>query len=80
MLRNPIIDDFKGRGYVPPLDPPMSCLLFVGWHEVITFAHCDRVRKHVIDLGNSLWGVHVMQEASVHCHKIEMEIHFFITT
>ena len=54
MLRNPIISDFNGRGYVPPLDPPMSCLLFVGWHEVTTFAHCDRVRKHVIYLGNSL--------------------------
>ena len=59
MLRYPIVDDFTGRGYVPNLDPPMSCLLFMGWHEclckVITFPHCDRMRIHFIDLGKSLY-------------------------
>ena len=37
MLRNPILGEFKGGGVSgpspPPLDTPMSCLLFMGLHE-----------------------------------------------
>ena len=35
MLRSRILVVFQGGGggSVTPLDPPMSCLLFMGWHE-----------------------------------------------
>ena len=64
MLRNRIFDDFSGEGVYPPLDPPMSCLFFMGWHEkaisvnssllLIAIAYANMAYKIGLDLGHSL--------------------------
>ena len=53
---------FQG-GSIPHLDPPMSCLLFMGWHEeaisvnssllLIAIAYANMSYKIGLDLGHS---------------------------